>query len=401
LLTKKLAARRTVARGLSAALVAVVVLGGITLGLAGHAMAGAEVAFPRPPSLEPNIHFWVNVFTAYSSRDFIIFDGGQMWKVYQVLHLPGEGAPTRSEADSVRAYLKAKYSRILTQLAAGNPPANYEEKSVARLFKGDPPSAYALAAQNLRVQEGMRERFRQTLLRSRYYTPAMERIFRGFGLPAQLVTLAAVESGFHTGARSSAGAVGIWQFTRPTGRHYMRITRYHDDRLSPARSTEAAAKLLLYNYSVLHDWPLAITAYNYGTGGMARAEEIYGNNFARVLRDYDGPRFGFATKNYYAEFLAAVQVDRYKDKYFPGIEDEWVPPPPPAVTTIAHRPHRDWRWHHRLRRHIAQRHERRHGRVEQVAYLLSEKHDGRHVSRLHHSRRHHAHVTRARRTRHR
>ena len=174
-----------------------------------------------------------------------------------------------------------------------------------------------------------------SLLRSRYYVPTMERIFRTAGLPPELVTLAHVESGFHGASRSSAGAVGIWQFTRGTGKRYMKITRYHDDRLNPERETRAAAQLLRSNYETLGDWPLAITAYNYGTSGVARAAGIYGGDYSQMVRHYQGPHFGFAVKNYYAEFLAAMQVHRYEDKYFPGIEDEPGIRPAPIKTDFA------------------------------------------------------------------
>ncbi|HYR79772.1 MAG TPA: lytic transglycosylase domain-containing protein, partial [Candidatus Dormibacteraeota bacterium] len=159
--------------------------------------------------------------------------------------------------------------------------------------------------------------------------------FRTAGLPPELVTLAHVESGFHGGSRSSAGAVGIWQFTRDTGKHYMKITRYHDDRLIPDRATLAAAKLLRSNYDTLGDWPLAITAYNYGTGGVARAAGIYGGDYSEMVQHYQGPRFGFAVKNYYAEFLAAMQVHRYEDAYFPGIGDEDTIRPAPIKADFA------------------------------------------------------------------
>jgi membrane-bound lytic murein transglycosylase D len=264
----------------------------------------AVFPFPRPPSLEPNIKFWVDVFATYDERDFIIHDRDQVWRVYQVLHLPGEGAPSRSDINTINDYLKEKYGNILNRLASGQAPADVEQQQVAALFKGEPPSAYALAAQNLRVQEGMREEFREGLLRSRYYRSTMERIFTDAGLPPELVALAEVESGFYSRARSSAGAVGIWQFTRGTGQQFMRITRYHDDRLDPATETQAAAQLLRSNYLTLGSWPLAITAYNYGTAGMMQAAELYASNYARILRDYTGPHFGFASKNYYAEFLA-------------------------------------------------------------------------------------------------
>ncbi|HXD89694.1 MAG TPA: lytic transglycosylase domain-containing protein, partial [Candidatus Binataceae bacterium] len=171
--------------------------------------------------------------------------------------------------------------------------------------------------------------------RSRYYRPTMERIFRTAGLPPELVTLAEVESGFYSRAKSGAGAVGIWQFTRGTGREYMRITRYHDDRLNPTTETEAAAQLLRSNYATLGNWPLAITAYNYGTGGMASASSQYHGDYERIVRSYSGSRFGFASKNYYPEFLAALQIHQYEDQYFPNLKYQDAPAPPPVKTDFA------------------------------------------------------------------
>jgi peptidoglycan lytic transglycosylase D len=309
----------------------------IAFGFAAAPDASSEtkLPFPRPAAIEPNVKFWVDVFTKYSDHDFVIVDRDNVSRIYHVFHLPGDGQPSRSDIAWANDYLKIKYGDILNRLASGREPANDEEREVAAMFKGEPPSAYAAAAQNLRVQEGLREQFHDGLLRSRYYMPSMERIFRSAGLPPELVTLASVESGFHGASRSSAGAVGIWQFTRGTGKHYMRITRYHDDRLNPERETLAAAKLLRSNYETLGDWPLAITAYNYGTGGVARAAGIYGGDYSEMVQHYQGPHFGFAVKNYYAEFLAALQVHRDEEKYFPGIGDEPAIRPAPIRTDFA------------------------------------------------------------------
>lgn len=321
--------------GASIAASALTVLVG--LGYVTDARCEGQVPFPRPTSIEPNVHFWVDVFTAYTSRDFVVLDRDNAWRIYQVFHLPGEGQPNRDDIEWANSYLKIKYSEMLTRLGSGREPSTYEERRVAQMFKGEPLSAYTEAAQNLRVQEGLREQFREGLLRSRYYRPTMERIFRSAGIPPELVTLAHVESSFHGGARSGAGAVGIWQFTRSTGKQYMKITRYHDDRLNAERATIAAAKLLRANYDTLGDWPLAITAYNYGTGGVARASSIYGGDYSKMVQNYNGPRFGFAVKNYYAEFLAALQVHRYEDKYFPGIENEETIRPKPIKCDFAPR----------------------------------------------------------------
>ena len=324
------------------------------------AMMSSEVAailpFPRPPQIEPNVKFWVDTFTAYSERDFVVHDRDHVWRIYQVLHLPGEGTPSRSDINTVNDYLKNKFSGILSRLGSGQTPADYEERQVAALFKDEPLSAYSLAAQNLRVQEGMREEFRESLLRSRYYRSTMERIFSDAGLPPELVVLPEIESGFYSRAHSNAGALGIWQFTRGTGRQFMRITAYHDDRLDPATETEAAAKLLRSNYLTFGSWPLAITAYDYGSAGMAEAAEQYASDYVRIIRNYDGPHFGFASKNYYPEFLAALQINQFEDAYFPDIRYDEAPPPPPVQTDFAPRfAHRRLlrraSYHHRHRFH--------------------------------------------------
>ncbi|HTT76160.1 MAG TPA: lytic transglycosylase domain-containing protein [Candidatus Binataceae bacterium] len=313
---------------------------------------GTSAEFPRPPALEPNIKFWVDVFTAYGERDFLIHDKDQIWKIYEVQHLPGFGAPSREEVEATGEYLRAKYTDILGRLGAGLQPSDPDEQRVAALFKGEPLSAYTLAASNLRIQEGLREQYEEGLLRSRNYRAEMERIFVDEGLPPELVSLANIESDFYSTARSSAGAVGIWQFTRDTGKEYLRITRYHDDRFDPIAETRAAAELLRYNYDSLGSWPLAITAYNYGTGGMAEAAQLYGSDFGRIFRSYDGPHFGFASRNYYAEFLAALQIQQNEDAYFPDLKYEMTPAPQIVRTDFA--PPRSVRHHgslHRIAHH--------------------------------------------------
>jgi membrane-bound lytic murein transglycosylase D len=278
------------------------------------------------------------------------------------MHLPGFGAPSREEADDTTDFLRQKYTNILGRLAAGLQPSDPDEQRVAALFKGESPSAYTLAASNLRVQEGLREQFEAGLVRSRNYRAAMERIFVDEGLPPDLVSLANIESDFYNTAKSSAGAVGIWQFTRDTGKEYMRITRYHDDRFNPIAETRAAAQLLRFNYDSLGSWPLAITAYNYGTGGMEEAAQIYGGDFGRIFRSFDGPHFGFASKNYYAEFLAALQVHKYEDQYFPDLKYQETPPPQEVRTDFA--PPRAYSRHHgsihRVSHHVRHGGHRRH-----------------------------------------
>ncbi|MEE2840495.1 MAG: LysM peptidoglycan-binding domain-containing protein, partial [Acidobacteriota bacterium] len=125
-----------------------------------------------------------------------------------------------------------------------------------------------------------------------------------------------VESSFDYGAYSKRGAAGIWQFIRSTGRRYMTISSYVDERLDPLTATESAARLLKQNYQALESWPLAVTAFNHGRAGMARAKRRYGNDLGEVIEHYTSRTFGFASKNFYIEFLTAVEVARNYTHYF-------------------------------------------------------------------------------------
>jgi len=285
-------ATRKIIRTVTAVLLATLLVGRFfTTAHAASELAAPQIRaqspspFPRPAALESSINFWVKAFTEWSERDFIVHDRNNVSLIYQKFHMPGDGAPTGEEVEWANAYLKAKYGDILNRLATGQQPIGWEEQRVAAMFKGQSPSAFARAAQNLRVQQGLSEQFHDSLLRSRYYRPKMEQVFTRAGLPPQLVALASVESGFSARVRSSAGALGIWQFTRSTGREFLKITRYRDDRLDPVRSTEAAAQLLQSNYQALGSWPLAITAYNYGTAGMERAAADFGSDYMKIVQN--------------------------------------------------------------------------------------------------------------------
>ena len=144
-------------------------------------------------------------------------------------------------------------------------------------------------------------------------------IFKNHGLPMELSVLPHVESSFQVNAYSSAGAAGIWQFTRGTGRLFMKVGYDVDERRDPILSTTAAAKLLKKNFRELKSWPLAITAYNHGLRGMMRGKKRFGPQLVDIINGYRSRTFGFASQNFYAEFLAALHVVKNKEKYFPNL----------------------------------------------------------------------------------
>ena len=116
---------------------------------------------------------------------------------------------------------------------------------------------------------------------------------------------------------AEVGAAGLWQFTRSTGRRYMRIGHVVDERLDPFTATVAAARLLQHNFKVTGTWPLALTAYNHGASGMRRAARRMGTkDIDKIVREYKSRTFGFASRNFYVGFLAALEIDSNPEKYF-------------------------------------------------------------------------------------
>lgn len=113
--------------------------------------------------------------------------------------------------------------------------------------------------------------------RSAYYFPIIEEILRNHSLPLELKYLAVVESKLNPTARSRAGATGMWQFMYRTALlNGLVINSYVDERMDVVKSTEAAARHLTKLYEMFGDWPLAISAYNCGSGNVRKAISLAG-----------------------------------------------------------------------------------------------------------------------------
>ena len=125
---------------------------------------------------------------------------------------------------------------------------------------------------------------RRGLTRSSPYVDKIKEIFRSNGMPEDLAYLPHVESSFNPKAYSKAGAAGIWQFTRSTGKKFMKVGRGIDERRDPIRSSKAAAQLLEQNYKILRSWPLAITAYNHGIAGLSKRKKNEGKRGSHLFR---------------------------------------------------------------------------------------------------------------------
>jgi membrane-bound lytic murein transglycosylase D len=277
--------------------------------------------FPLYPCIQPNVNFWIKIYTQYSSDQGVIHDKRQMDRIYGIIELvdPDRAGGRKINKKRIKK-AKKKYKAILTKLMKGQPPSGPVEMGVADLFGLDAKASdYRSAIRNLRCQTGQKDRFSEGLIRSGAYIEEIKQIFRDLGLPEDLAYLPHVESSFNPKAYSKFGAAGMWQFTRSTGRGFMKIGYAIDERRDPIISSHAAAKLLHQNYRKLKTWPMAITAYNHGTTGMRRAQRKKGS-YERIFKEYRSRIFKFASRNFYSEFLAARESAKNYRQYFGDIK---------------------------------------------------------------------------------
>ncbi len=302
---------------------------GLFFGLALFALnvRAAPEDFPRPAALHQQVEFWKKVFGVYSTQQIVFHDDRYPNKVLKILDfrpLTASGASNieierrmRTEEKRVRARLRNMLWRI-HKAAGGTAGLNAEELRLRQLYADVPGSSkYVLAQDRIRAQRGLKEKTRSAVMISGRYLPRMEAVFASYGLPPELTRLPFVESSFNVKAYSKVGAAGVWQFMPASARIYMRLNEVVDDRRDPWLSTEAAARHLRDDYALLQDWGLAVTAYNHGRTGVAKAVRITGSrNIADIVRRYSSRSFGFASRNFYTEFLAALEIERNYVQYF-------------------------------------------------------------------------------------
>jgi membrane-bound lytic murein transglycosylase D len=280
--------------------------------------------FPRPESLEPAVQFWIRVYTEVDTQSGFLHDAEHLDVIYTALPLD------RKQIEAKREAIKAALTVLSTGKRSG---LSAEEQQVLALWPANVSNqTLKIASDNVRWQLGQSNRFLAGLRRSGAYREHIQKVIAAKNLPPQLVVLPHVESSFNPGAYSSADAAGMWQFTRATGQRFMRIDHIVDERMDPYIAAEAAMSLLEYNYRVLGTWPLALTAYNHGAGGIARAvREMGSSNIEDIVANYKGRRFGFASRNFYAQFLAVNEVEERAESFFGKVDYN----PAPNFTELA------------------------------------------------------------------
>lgn len=282
-----------------------------------------------PEGLETDVAFWHDVYAKYDNNQVLLHHPRHLGIVYEIVDLSDIERDPRLN-DMEREHLREKRVEDRRELIldtvsklATNPPSSsltLKEWQIKNLLlSSGERDIFKKTAEDeeIRAQEGLRDRFQDALKLAGRYLGEIESIFALYGLPREITRLVFVESMFDPMAESSAGAAGLWQFTQGTGKRYLKINQIVDERRDPVAATHAAAKLLLRNYEELRSWPLAINAYNCGLKRMRMAVKKLGTrNIGRIIQEFEHPSYGFASRNFFLEFLAALDVAEHAHRHF-------------------------------------------------------------------------------------
>jgi membrane-bound lytic murein transglycosylase D len=283
----------------------------------GAAAADEADPFAHPPELESDVRFWIRVYTEVTTDQGLIHDDWNLKLVYEVLRFDPASSPAQRERRVAEA--KTRYAILLRRFAAGDTGnlTPHERRILHTFGEKATPRDYLDAVDRIRFQLGQADRFHEGLIRAAAWETHIASVLKRHGVPEEIAALPHVESSFNPFAYSKVGAAGLWQFMPSTAKRFMRVDGIVDERLDPYTATDAAANLMLYTYRLLGTWPLAVTAYNHGPGGLRTAQDQLGtSDIAVIVKHYQGATFGFASRNFYVAFLAALEVDRNAEKYF-------------------------------------------------------------------------------------
>mgnify|MGYP005725457789 CR=1 FL=1 len=280
---------------------------------------------PHREALSVEVDFWKQVFTKYSSNQYLIHDSERLNIIYKLVSFDSTLSDRRrgKRLKAIKKEIKDLLLKFHSKKYNAAELTSWEKQVYQQFIGIKDKNKFLIASKRIRAQQGIRENFLAGVTRSFAYLPHIKKAFAEYGIPQELIYLPHVESSFNPIARSHVGATGMWQFMRGTARSYMKVNRIKDERYDPLISTKAAARLLKYNYRKLNDWALAITAYNHGLGSMKKAKRRHGS-YLNIREKYLRRSFGFASKNFYPEVLAVVEICDSIDHYFPNIKKDPV-----------------------------------------------------------------------------
>ena len=299
--------------------------------------------FDIPKYFEPSVRFWFSIYTQYTSDQVVIHDMENLDIVYNVVdfeELQSDLSIHRFAKEKLKSHLTKEYIKRLKKnlISIGKKKLSKLSKEEDIVYQSILKSKinipkkrsarkkfFKKLASAIRAQSGQRNRIFEGVIRSYPYLPFLEKQLVNFNLPNELIAISFLESSFNVKAKSKVAASGIWQFMPFIGNIFMpKLNDHVDYRQSPIISSLAAFHLLKQNFKILKRWDLAVPAYNSGTKHLIRAQRKFSKKMKKskisleyILENYDHAHIGFASQNFYSEFLALTRVLAYKDKIYP------------------------------------------------------------------------------------
>lgn len=290
--------------------------------------------FNIDPFFERNVRFWFSIYTQFSSKQVVIHDKNDLSLVYNTLDFSElhNSSINRYAKAKLQADLSLEYSQkvksILSRLHKKKENFSEEELGILKAIQKStqiPKSTkkrkmfFKNLSQNIRTQTGQRDMIFNAILRSLPFLPFLEKQLNNFEIPKEILAISFIESSFNYKAESYAGAKGAWQFMPRTSRSFMPpITKSIDYRSNPVISSLAAFHLIKQNKKILKRWDLAIPAYNFGPTAIQRFRMKYkGTTTLPIfIKENNSKSVGFASINYFSEFLALAHVLAYKERIY-------------------------------------------------------------------------------------
>lgn len=292
--------------------------------------------FRVKPYFYSSVHFWFLIYTQFDSSSVVLHDKNNLSLIYKVLDfsaLHKKELPANTRYVLQQKIAEEKIEELRNQLKAiSNDPFSLtpESKKIYGLLRNlgvrvpvgriERRDFFKKLAINLRSQTGQRNFIRDGIVRSLPYQPFLKKYFKDKKLPAELLAIPFLESSFNPRAHSKANALGVWQFMPLIASYYVpKRTLHIDYRSNVGVASVSAAFLMSENIQVMKSWDLAVTAYNSGTRHLLKTKrELASSNvdLEAIIRHSDSQHFGFASKNFYSEFLALAHTLAYEEELF-------------------------------------------------------------------------------------
>jgi membrane-bound lytic murein transglycosylase D len=295
--------------------------------------------FPVTPYYYPNVNFWFLIYTQFESNSVVIHDKNNLSLIYKVLDFSSLHEKKLSKNTLYVLQQKLSEEKLnslkedLETLSKDPYLLNPMAKKIYRILKhanvelpiskSDRSIFFTKLKHNLRTQTGQKNFIRDGVIRSLPYQSFLSKYFINRKLPKELLAIPFLESSFNPKAHSRVNALGAWQFMPLIASYYVpKRTNNTDYRSNVGVSSLAAGFLLSENFQIMKSWDLAVTAYNSGTKHLLKTRRELASkkvNLESIIKHSDSQHFGFASKNFYSEFLALAHTLAYREEVFDGL----------------------------------------------------------------------------------